>query len=199
MDDLGVGDPDRGGRLALPGEHLVGGADVAPPGRGAGEPGGVVDGVAVTHADVVGAVARARGVAALLAEAAERPAADEALVAAQHEGEHGGVAREVERAIARRAEVDERLLHEVARDPLEGGGREGLGAVGGAGVEEGEAVDVGPDGGEGLADGGRLVLDDHDEGEQGARHGRQYAAGRAPGATIRARMNGRGTGAPERR
>nr|WP_236644646.1 hypothetical protein [Sorangium cellulosum] len=33
---------------------------------------------------------------------------------------------EVERAIARRAEVDERLLHEVARDPLRRGGREGL-------------------------------------------------------------------------
>ena len=166
VNDVDAGHADRRRRGLLLRQHLVGDAGVTPARVRAREAGGVVDRGPELDAEVVSAVGVARPRGVLEAERAERLAADHGLVAAQHQRERRLGAEELEGAVARGAEVDERLFHDLAGEIAERLLHQRLGAVGRAGVEDEVAVDVRLHRGDRLLDGARLVLDDHHQPKQ---------------------------------
>ncbi len=168
--DVGPGDALARRADALLAEHLVGGADVAPPGAAAGEARRVVAQVVVVDLDVVGAVLV---VPVALAEVPQRRPLVERLVAAEHQGEDRVRIRQVEGAVAGRGEVHEGLLDQLAVEAVGGLPQRPLGAVGGAGVQDRVAVNPGPHRGQSRRDGADLVLDDHHQRKQGPGHGDQ--------------------------
>jgi hypothetical protein len=170
VEDVGPGDALARRPGALLAEHLVGGADVAPPGAAAGEASRVVAQVVVADLHVVGAVLV---VPVALAKIPQRRPLMERLVAAEHQGEDRARVRQVEGAVAGRGEVHEGLLDQLSIEAAGGLQERALGAVGGAGIQDGVAIHPGPHRGQGRPDGADLVLDDHHQREQGPVHGAQ--------------------------